>query len=105
MSSSMAHELAVLLVGTANTPMFMAEVLAVAERLHTSMPPQTIIDVLGQPPLGDFMEAAMVQLCPGGPEDTPDRQVILTLTALSGVYLSGFVHGALATTTTPTPPQ
>lgn len=103
--NDVARDLAVLLVGTAQNPKFMVTVLAAAEQLHTSMSPEAIVGVLGQPPLGDFMEAAMVQLCPGGPEDTPDRQVILTLTALSGVYMNGFVHGVLATTAPPTPQQ
>ena len=104
-TGNFARELAVLLVDTAHHPAFMSAVLAVAEQLCTSMPPEAIIGVLGQPPLGDFMEAAMAQLCLDGPDGTSDTQIAVTLAAIMGVYMNGFVHGARATTVPPTPRQ
>lgn len=93
--------LAVLLVGTASNPAFMSLVLSLAEQLHDSLPPGTITEALGQPPFDGFFDAAMAQLCPDGPEGTPDTQITLALAVLTGMYVNGFVHGALAATAPP----
>jgi hypothetical protein len=99
MTQAFAHRLAVLLMSTANNPLLMSQVLSLAEQLHDSLPPGAITEALSQRPLGGFVDIAMMQLCPNGLEETQDSQITLALAVLTGMYVNGFVHGALAATT------
>ena len=98
-TDALVDHLVVLLLDTASSPTFMSAVQAVAEQLHTSMPPEILIDVLGRPPVGDFMG------CGNDATLSGDQRAILGLATLTGVYVIGFVHGGLATTAPLTPPK